>query len=489
MLATAPSSRSAMPTTTTDDAILPNPRYATPRRVPKLAVRNRVPDGPTVNETSHSSDDSTPRYHERSAESQPRPRQPTKRKSAGVLGFFMLKEPSTSALEEFAEHEKKKAAQKSTQSNAGVVNGVSTQRLPNHVPKVNSKWNGLPKADKSKRESLDYREKYAEMGASKRNSAASSLYHGYGDSGRQLFGSLSSKPSIRQSPDKKRASVISKDANSWRSESPVDPALTADIALPTFRESLFCPSAMPHHSGSGSPPELEYSESLHPPQLVYSNGGVTSPEASPKTPALELALPRVDSDVRLSSPGLYGLRDDSGAFYFSDSDEVVVKTAGPGILGRPAASLRKDSDRSASIQSTTSNSAFGRGIEHSTSIQRSAAPVVRNFSHVSKFCSRGSSTSRYSGSTPPTTASTTAAKTRATSRSPIRYAADLVYPGTNGQPVRRISPPKEQPRLPPKSGKKDDVLPWEAFEPPTEVANSHNDSKKPKRLSYMLGKK
>ncbi|KAI5370941.1 hypothetical protein Slin15195_G018140 [Septoria linicola] len=59
----------------------------------------------------------------------------SKKKSAGVLGFFTLKEPSNSALEEFAEQERRKlAAQKGS-----FLSGVSSQKIPEHVPKVNSK--------------------------------------------------------------------------------------------------------------------------------------------------------------------------------------------------------------------------------------------------------------------------------------------------------------------------------------------------------------
>jgi hypothetical protein len=68
-----------------------------------------------------------------------------------VLGFLSLKEPSTSALEEFAEQERKKAAQKGGKASTIMMSGVSSQKLPEHVPKVNSKWDGLPpSARKSK---------------------------------------------------------------------------------------------------------------------------------------------------------------------------------------------------------------------------------------------------------------------------------------------------------------------------------------------------
>lgn len=64
---------------------------------------------------------------------------PAKKKPNGVLGFLTLKEPSTRALEEFAAAEKEKARAK---GNRNSMTRPSTQKLPNHVPKVNSKWDG-----------------------------------------------------------------------------------------------------------------------------------------------------------------------------------------------------------------------------------------------------------------------------------------------------------------------------------------------------------
>lgn len=76
-----------------------------------------------------------------------------KKKKRGMLGFLTLKEPSTSAWAEFAEAEKLKAKQKGIDTSEKGIPGVSTQKLPDYVPKVNSKWDGLP--DSAKRKSMD----------------------------------------------------------------------------------------------------------------------------------------------------------------------------------------------------------------------------------------------------------------------------------------------------------------------------------------------
>lgn len=59
------------------------------------------------------------------------------KKVTNVLGFLALKEPSTKAWQEFADSEREKAKQRGKTLDAN-------QRLPQHVPRVNSRWNGMP---------------------------------------------------------------------------------------------------------------------------------------------------------------------------------------------------------------------------------------------------------------------------------------------------------------------------------------------------------
>ncbi|KAF2498603.1 hypothetical protein BU16DRAFT_300122 [Lophium mytilinum] len=78
-----------------------------------------------------------------------------KKKGPSVFGFLTLKEPSQTALEQFAERTRQQAAEKAGSQSTGRVNavglsGVSTQKLPPNVPKVNSKWDGIPESVKAK---------------------------------------------------------------------------------------------------------------------------------------------------------------------------------------------------------------------------------------------------------------------------------------------------------------------------------------------------
>lgn len=66
-----------------------------------------------------------------------------KKKTRSIFDFVKLKEPSSNALAQFAEAQRKQATEKGNKQVVGLP-GVSKQKLPSGVPKVTSKWNGLP---------------------------------------------------------------------------------------------------------------------------------------------------------------------------------------------------------------------------------------------------------------------------------------------------------------------------------------------------------
>jgi len=63
-----------------------------------------------------------------------------KERGKGLLDFLTVKEPSNKALEDFAEQQRRELKEKGLERPFG----VSSQCLPSDVPKVNSKWDGLP---------------------------------------------------------------------------------------------------------------------------------------------------------------------------------------------------------------------------------------------------------------------------------------------------------------------------------------------------------
>lgn len=68
-------------------------------------------------------------------------------KETGLLKDLMLKEPSSTALKDFAEQEKRRAAAKGRTQQNVAVSSVNSRQLPASVAKVNSKWNGIPGSD------------------------------------------------------------------------------------------------------------------------------------------------------------------------------------------------------------------------------------------------------------------------------------------------------------------------------------------------------
>ncbi|KAL1636132.1 hypothetical protein SLS58_009981 [Diplodia intermedia] len=64
----------------------------------------------------------------------------SKKRGSSFFSFLAVKEPTSGALEQYAEAQRKQAAAKGTSFMAG----VSSQKLPLEVPRVNTKWDGLP---------------------------------------------------------------------------------------------------------------------------------------------------------------------------------------------------------------------------------------------------------------------------------------------------------------------------------------------------------
>ncbi|CAA9964439.1 hypothetical protein PTMSG1_07798 [Pyrenophora teres f. maculata] len=77
-----------------------------------------------------------------------------KKKTSSVLGFLSLKEPSQVALEHFADQQRKQNAAAGRNSpQSPICTNFVGQKLPPTVPKVNSKWDGVPDVVKQNRNS------------------------------------------------------------------------------------------------------------------------------------------------------------------------------------------------------------------------------------------------------------------------------------------------------------------------------------------------
>ncbi|KAF2626823.1 hypothetical protein BU25DRAFT_411349 [Macroventuria anomochaeta] len=121
------------------------------------ATSSDVPPSPyppsleTTASTTSSSLASTPSSNSSSNDSKTSKK---KKKSNSVFGFLSLKEPSQVALEQFAEQQRKQGNGKGTTSpsNSSIKTSgtFASKKLPDKVPKVNSKWDGIPDAVKKR---------------------------------------------------------------------------------------------------------------------------------------------------------------------------------------------------------------------------------------------------------------------------------------------------------------------------------------------------
>lgn len=73
-----------------------------------------------------------------------------KKKTNSILGFLKVKEPSQAAYEQLAKQQRKQTADKG-KSPVGLpgLTNVTPAKLPENVPRVNSKWDGIPETVKA----------------------------------------------------------------------------------------------------------------------------------------------------------------------------------------------------------------------------------------------------------------------------------------------------------------------------------------------------
>ena len=141
---------------------------APPPRIPKLKVKNRPEITPVHNDqtvfnqirplgnSSSSIDSPSTPSTPSSGILSPTPQRPNQasqllttndaqpKKKGGLKGFLSTKEPSTVAFLKYAEQQQRATALGASSSSH--MQHVSQQKLPDYVPKVNAKWDGMPKS-------------------------------------------------------------------------------------------------------------------------------------------------------------------------------------------------------------------------------------------------------------------------------------------------------------------------------------------------------
>lgn len=362
-----------------------NPQ-ALPNRLPKLSYRSKTCDAESISSAStgftrstasttptsplHSNFCPSPRRPPSEMSLPTSPRQSSfappaiyskttsslpKKKSNFFSGLFSVKEPSAQALQNYQRQLMKQGGGRIT---AVGMPGVSSAKLPTTVPRVNSKWDGVPQTLKEKE---------------KQQETAGRLMSG---SNRHLSTSWSGgsdhRPTSRADPSRKRlsrgtlggASMQNGSSNNlaelygWETNSYHSGSSTIDFAAehrPMKSRTTSSQSAPPLQQDSSFPPHdpprpptllipaTELSPpspfgSPNPPPLSYSPL-LTPFESSPATPDaqpsfISLTSPKAEASslenteiIVLEAPG--------------SAEEVIVKSAGVNILGPPAAAKRK----------------------------------------------------------------------------------------------------------------------------------------------------
>jgi hypothetical protein len=223
-----------------------------------------------------------------------------KKKAGSVFGFLSLKEPSQVAFEQYAEAQRKQAVEKGSPSpSSRTSSNYASKRLPENIPKVNSKWDGIP-------ESIKNRHSKSSPSTKNRHSVMSQ------DSQKSHLTALPQNAS--------RASVMT-DGTRNPPNSVASPASSvSDLSIREDSGSI-SPSPSPN-----ALPEMSY----YFPEPIDSGSQATQP-LQPQTyhPATIESPPRsAQPAFDFSSPDqVPGLRSDSPASSTSSSDTVVRDTA------------------------------------------------------------------------------------------------------------------------------------------------------------------
>ena len=296
--------------------------------------------------------------------------QPKKRPSF-FAGLFGTKEPSAQALAEY-----QKQLQKSARGRTSAIGipGVSSAKLPPTVPKVNSKWDGIPEThkekDKQRQESRQSKLEHIRghsaarsVGSEVRSTSTSasqnrrsrgtldgmSTYSNGGSTNRlaELYGweadsipILSSSSAIVDfAAEHRPMSSRLQTSHSAPAPSEKPPPLDRAFLFPPHATSQLSPSKEPHF-GQPSP-----SPTSSPALPGHSDSPTLTPvESSPITPGTP--PPKMDfaSTPRIASSHAKLCQLDNLKTTVLEvptaGDEIIVKSAGPNILGPPATAKR-----------------------------------------------------------------------------------------------------------------------------------------------------
>lgn len=304
-----------------------------------------------------------------------------KKQSNFFSSLFSVKEPSAQALQDYQRQLMKQGGGRVT---AVGIPGVSSAKLPATVPKVNSKWDGVPQIVKEKEKQQDT----ARLCTSKSEGSQHRATSAADSSRRRLSRGTLGGVSVQSSSSNHLAELYGWETSSYQSGSsatdfaaehrPSTSRTTSSWSAPSLQPNSSFPSRdtsqpsatpptptdLPLPSCCGSPdlPALSYSPMLTP----YDSSPATPDAPSPFTglapPLSEAVSHEKNMTTLLGVPGSAG--------------EVIVKSAGVNILGPPAVAKRKP--RPSPLQSSDQRPNTSGGGVQLNSILRREAPIQKD---------------------------------------------------------------------------------------------------------------
>ncbi|KAI4102089.1 MAG: hypothetical protein L6R37_004596 [Teloschistes peruensis] len=211
-----------------------------------------------------------------------------KKKSSSFFKFFSAKEPSTQAFEAYQEQMKKRGTTQNGRANAVGLPGVSSAKLPMTVPKVNSKWDGVPQTakDRAKKKDLTHRQSFSSVTRPAHTSQSNASHLSTSSSSSSSSSSTRSVPRVNGKLRLDDSSNTLSDIYGWRSPTQFPPqSNTSSLSLDHHR---------PSHS-------RENSSSFS----FFNNRPPTIPEASTElSTTISTPPPPLDPESMASSPAI-----------------------------------------------------------------------------------------------------------------------------------------------------------------------------------------
>ncbi|KAL9580836.1 MAG: hypothetical protein Q9203_006142, partial [Teloschistes exilis] len=211
-----------------------------------------------------------------------------KKKSSSFFKFFSVKEPSTQAFEAYQEQMKKRGTTQNGRANAVGLPGVSSAQLPTTVPRVNSKWDGVPQTakDRAKEKDLTHRQSFSSVKRPVHTSQSNASHLSTSSSSSSSSSSTRSVPRVNGKLRLDDSSNTLSDIYGWESPTQSPPqSNTSSLSLDHHR---------PSHSRENSS-SFSFFNNNRPP---------TIPEASTELSPTITTTPPLDPESMGSSPAI-----------------------------------------------------------------------------------------------------------------------------------------------------------------------------------------